>query len=136
MNLHQFRFVQEAARRNLNLTEAAKALEYPDVAAFLAKVGLIRWSSTITTNVLAERRGSKVGLLVSKGYEQTLYGSARSPVVSRSSAATMAALTSSDRRTASARACGSPASSASPCRSSQSKNPSASRMKPYLTTSA
>ncbi|MBP8862458.1 MAG: LysR family transcriptional regulator, partial [Ottowia sp.] len=26
MNLHQFRFVQEAARRGLNLTEAAKAL--------------------------------------------------------------------------------------------------------------
>ncbi|MEK9802693.1 MAG: LysR family transcriptional regulator, partial [Curvibacter sp.] len=26
MNLHQFRFVQEAARHNLNLTEAAKAL--------------------------------------------------------------------------------------------------------------
>jgi LysR family cys regulon transcriptional activator len=26
VNLHQFRFVQEAARRNLNLTEAAKAL--------------------------------------------------------------------------------------------------------------
>src|SRR5215208_4790251 len=26
MNLHQFRFVQEAVRRDLNLTEAAKAL--------------------------------------------------------------------------------------------------------------
>jgi len=26
MNLHQFRFVQEAARRQLNLTEVAKAL--------------------------------------------------------------------------------------------------------------
>ena len=26
MNLHQFSFVQEAARRNLNLTETAKAL--------------------------------------------------------------------------------------------------------------
>ena len=26
MNLHQFRFVQEAARRNLNLTDAARAL--------------------------------------------------------------------------------------------------------------
>ena len=26
MNLHQFRFVQEAVRRNLNLTETAKAL--------------------------------------------------------------------------------------------------------------
>lgn len=63
------------------LTEAAKALEYPDVTSFLAKVGLIRWSSTITTNILAERHGSKVGLLVSKGHEETLYGSARSPVI-------------------------------------------------------
>lgn len=26
MNLHQFKFVHEAARRNLNLTETAKAL--------------------------------------------------------------------------------------------------------------
>ena len=26
MNLHQFRFVQEAVRRNLNLTETARAL--------------------------------------------------------------------------------------------------------------
>ena len=26
MNLHQFRFLQEAVRQNLNLTEAAKAL--------------------------------------------------------------------------------------------------------------
>ena len=26
MNLHQFRFVQEAVRRNLNLTETAKVL--------------------------------------------------------------------------------------------------------------
>jgi LysR family cys regulon transcriptional activator len=27
MNLHQFRFVQEAVRRNLNLTEVAKVLQ-------------------------------------------------------------------------------------------------------------
>ena len=63
------------------LTEAAKALNHSDVSSFLANVGLIRWSSTITTNVLAERRGSKVGLLVSKGHEETLYGSSRSPVI-------------------------------------------------------
>ncbi len=63
------------------LNEAAETLQYPDVAALLAKVGLIRWSSTITTNVLGERRGSKVGLLVSAGHERTLYGKARSPVV-------------------------------------------------------
>eukprot|EP01035_Chromulina_nebulosa_P033988 gene33988-45538_t len=33
---------------------------------------MIRWSSTITTNVLAERRGAKVGLVTTKGYRQTL----------------------------------------------------------------
>lgn len=63
------------------LNEAAKTLEYSDVASFLAQVGLIRWTSTITTNVLAERHGSKVGLLVTKGHEKTLYGSSRSPVI-------------------------------------------------------
>ena len=31
MNLHQFRFVQEAVRRNLNLTETAKALDRKSV---------------------------------------------------------------------------------------------------------
>ena len=30
MNLHQFRFVQEAVRRNLNLTETAKTLGMPE----------------------------------------------------------------------------------------------------------
>ncbi|NMG17178.1 hydantoinase/oxoprolinase family protein [Aromatoleum bremense] len=63
------------------LSEASKRLGYPNTEAFLAKVGMIRWSSTITTNVLGERRGSKVGLLVTEGHEETLYGTAKSPVV-------------------------------------------------------
>ncbi len=63
------------------LQEAARALDYPDVDAFLRKVGLIRWSSTITTNVLGERRGSKVGLLVTQGNEESLYGKTRSPLI-------------------------------------------------------
>lgn len=63
------------------LQEAARVLDYPSVEQFLDKVGLIRWSSTITTNTLAERRGSKVGLLVGKGQEERLYGPVRSPVV-------------------------------------------------------
>ncbi len=63
------------------LGEAAKTLQFANVGSFLTKVGLIRWSSTITTNVLGERHGSKVGLLVSKGHEETLYGSSRSPVI-------------------------------------------------------
>lgn len=63
------------------LREAANKLDYVSVEAFLAQVALIRWSSTITTNVLGERRGSKVGLLVAKGQEDKLYGRGRSPVV-------------------------------------------------------
>jgi N-methylhydantoinase A/oxoprolinase/acetone carboxylase beta subunit len=63
------------------LQDASKALHYPSVEAFLRKVDLIRWSTTITTNVLGERRGAKVGLLVAKGQEQSLYGKARSPIV-------------------------------------------------------
>ncbi len=63
------------------LQEAAKAMSYDSVAEFLRRVDLIRWSSTITTNVLGERRGSKVGLLVSKGQEAALYGEGRSPII-------------------------------------------------------
>lgn len=63
------------------LQEAARAMQFPNVEAFLRKVSLIRWSSTITTNVLAERRGSKVGLFVSRGQEEALYGKGRSPII-------------------------------------------------------
>ncbi|MEX2150687.1 MAG: hydantoinase/oxoprolinase family protein [Steroidobacteraceae bacterium] len=63
------------------LEEAARHLGHASVQAFLRDVSLVRWSSTITTNVLGERRGSKVGLLVTEGHEQDLYGEGRSPVV-------------------------------------------------------
>lgn len=63
------------------LSEASKRLGYSSIEAFLANVGMIRWSSTITSNVIGERRGSKIGLLVTTGHEEMLYGHARSPVV-------------------------------------------------------
>lgn len=63
------------------LKEAARLLGDASVADFLRRVDLIRWSSTITTNVLGERRGSRVGLLVAEGQERALYGDGRSPVV-------------------------------------------------------
>lgn len=63
------------------LQEASRTLDYPSVEVFLREVQLIRWSSTITTNVLGERRGSKVGLLVSQGQEEKLYGKTRSAIV-------------------------------------------------------
>lgn len=55
------------------LAESARQLGYDGVAQFLDHVDVIRWSSTITTNVLGERRGSKIGLLVSKGHAEDLY---------------------------------------------------------------
>ncbi|MFZ0910348.1 MAG: hydantoinase/oxoprolinase family protein [Candidatus Acidiferrales bacterium] len=56
------------------LTQAATKLDFPDVASFLEDVDLIRWSTTITSNVLAELRGPRIGLLLSAGNEKTLYG--------------------------------------------------------------
>jgi N-methylhydantoinase A/oxoprolinase/acetone carboxylase beta subunit len=63
------------------LTEAAKQLGFDTIQSFLDQVSLIRWSTTITSNVLGERRGAKVGLLVTKGHEQDLYGIGKSPVI-------------------------------------------------------
>ena len=63
------------------LEEAARALDFAGSGAFLDHVDLIRWSSTITTNVLGERRGAKVGLLVREGHEQDLYGTGPSPAL-------------------------------------------------------
>jgi acetophenone carboxylase len=56
------------------LGQAAELLKFPDTLTFLENVDLIRWSTTITSNVLAELRGPRIGLLISKGHERDLYG--------------------------------------------------------------
>ena len=56
------------------LTQGAGQFGFADLAGFLEKVELIRWSTTITSNVLAELRGPRIGLLVSRGHEKDLYG--------------------------------------------------------------
>ena len=65
------------------LQQAADKLGFVDTAEFLENVELIRWSTTITSNVVAELHGPRVGLLVSKGHETDLYGSGRSVVLNR-----------------------------------------------------
>ncbi len=58
----------------VDILEAARdALGFTDLRALLAEVEVIRWSSTITSNVLAQRTGPKLGLLVSAGHEADLY---------------------------------------------------------------
>jgi len=56
-----------------SLEAAASAAGSPDLGTFLEQVSLIRWSSTITSNVLAQRTGPKLGLIVSAGHEADLY---------------------------------------------------------------
>lgn len=63
------------------LREAATTLGFADLTAFLDQVEIIRWSSTISTNVLAERKGPRIGLLGAQGMGLGLYGSDLSPAV-------------------------------------------------------
>src|ERR1700747_2296666 len=56
------------------LAQGAAKLGFADPPAYLEHVNLIRWSTTITSNVLAELRGPRIGLLVAQGHEQDLYG--------------------------------------------------------------
>ena len=56
------------------LSQGAAQLGFDDVNVFLESVELIRWSTTITSNVLAEQRGPKLGLIVSRGHKTALYG--------------------------------------------------------------
>lgn len=63
------------------LREGAEQIGYDDLAQFLEKVAVIRWSSTIATNVLAERKGPRIGLLMSPGNVENLYGETKSPAI-------------------------------------------------------
>ncbi len=56
------------------LNQGATQLGYADVDALLENLELIRWSTTITSNVLAESRGPRIGLLISRGHAKNLYG--------------------------------------------------------------
>jgi N-methylhydantoinase A/oxoprolinase/acetone carboxylase beta subunit len=66
------------------LSRAADKLGFPSTNEFLENVELIRWSTTITSNVLAESRGPRIGLIVSEGHQKDLYGTVpRSGVLNR-----------------------------------------------------
>lgn len=56
------------------LQTGADELGFDDLGDLLDQTQLIRWSTTITTNVLAERQGPSLGLFVSEGQERKLYG--------------------------------------------------------------
>jgi N-methylhydantoinase A/oxoprolinase/acetone carboxylase beta subunit len=59
--------VLEAARERVGVATLRDLLDH---------VALIRWSSTITSNVLAQKTGPRLGLLVTAGHEDDLYTTA------------------------------------------------------------
>jgi N-methylhydantoinase A/oxoprolinase/acetone carboxylase beta subunit len=66
------------------LAQGAAKLGFAVTPEFLEHIDLIRWSTTITSNVLAELRGPRIGLLVSKNHEKDLYGAdSRSSILNR-----------------------------------------------------
>jgi acetophenone carboxylase len=65
------------------LKEGARQLGFDDLTTLLAQVAVIRWSATIATNIIAERKGPRIGLLVSEGTGDELYGETTSPAVGR-----------------------------------------------------
>ena len=52
----------------------ASSSGFDDLTALLGQVAVIRWSATIATNIIAERKGPRIGLLVSEGTGDELYG--------------------------------------------------------------
>src|SRR3954466_6516735 len=65
------------------LKEGARQLGFSDLTQLLAHVAVIRWSATIATNIIAERKGPRIGLLVSEGTGEELYGESTSAAVGR-----------------------------------------------------
>src|SRR5829696_5716874 len=61
------------------LREGAAQFEVP-LRDFLRQSLVVRLSTTLGTNTLIQRRGPKIGLLVSAGHERTLYGEGEAAV--------------------------------------------------------
>ena len=65
------------------LKEGARQLGFDDLTSLLHQVAVIRWSATIATNIIAERKGPRIGLLVSEGTGPELYGDGESAAIGR-----------------------------------------------------
>lgn len=62
------------------IREGSKAFDV-ELRQFLRTTSIARLSTTIGTNLLVQHSGPKIGLLVSEGNEETLYGSERAHVL-------------------------------------------------------
>lgn len=64
------------------MEEGAEKFGFSYLPDFLEEVDIVRWSNTVASNVIAERKGPKMGLFVTEGNKQTLYStSGENPVL-------------------------------------------------------
>ncbi len=63
------------------LSEGAQRLGFQGITELMKRTKVLRWSSTVTTNVLAERKGPKLGLMVTEGNKLNLYRTEVSPAI-------------------------------------------------------
>ena len=54
-----------------------------ELAEFLRRTGVARVSTTVGTNLLVQRAGPKLGLIVTKGHERDLYGKGEAAIIGR-----------------------------------------------------
>ena len=67
----------------MNCVTAGSSAFGVDLAEFLRRTAVVRVSTTVGTNLLVQRAGPKLGLLVTAGCEQFLYGAARAAILDR-----------------------------------------------------
>ncbi|OGA34705.1 MAG: hypothetical protein A3G80_03085 [Betaproteobacteria bacterium RIFCSPLOWO2_12_FULL_62_13b] len=67
----------------MNCVAAGCAAFGVDLAEFLRRTAVVRVSTTVGTNLLVQRAGPKLGLLVTAGCEESLYGADRAAILDR-----------------------------------------------------
>ncbi|MDR4887340.1 hydantoinase/oxoprolinase family protein [Fredinandcohnia sp. QZ13] len=63
------------------ITEGAKRFGHENVSDFLKDTKTIRLSTTVGTNSIIQRTGPKLGLIVTRGYEDSLYQEGKNPIL-------------------------------------------------------
>lgn len=51
--------------------------------SFLRDASIVRLSTTVGTNLLVQKTGARIGLIVTQGYEETLYGHGPAPIIGK-----------------------------------------------------
>ena len=66
------------------MREGALKFGFPTLRDFMELVDIVRWSNTTASNIIAEKKGPKIGLFVTEGHQDSLYSASNeSPAFGR-----------------------------------------------------